>query len=70
MAKTAAAIRAAKAKAREMKEAAQEAMLRRNKIRAARIELERLKAIEQNKAAAAQRKAEETAMLLQQARKE
>jgi len=69
MAKTAASIRAAKAKAREFREAAQEAELRRNRIRAARIELTRLKEIEQNKAAAAQRKAEETAMLLQAARK-
>jgi len=68
MAKTAAAIRAAKAKAREANEAAQEAELRRNRIRAARIELTRLKEIEQNKAAAAQKKAEETAQLLQQAR--
>jgi hypothetical protein len=70
MAKTAASIRAAKAKAREFKEAAQEAELRRNRIRAARIELTRLKEIEQNKAAAAQRRAEEAAMLLQAARKE
>jgi len=70
MAKTAASIRAAKAKAREFREAAQQAELRRNRIRAARIELTRLKEIEQNRAAAAQRKAEETAMLLQQARKE
>jgi len=69
MAKTAASIRAAKAKAREFREAAQEAELRRNRISAARIELTRLKEIEQNKAAAAQRKAEETAMLLQAARK-
>jgi len=48
MAKTAASIRAAKAKAREYKEAAQQAELRRNRIRAARIELTRLKEIEQN----------------------
>jgi len=68
MAKTAAAIRAAKAKAREANEAAQAAELRRNRIRSARIELTRLKEIEQNKAAAAQKKAEETAQLLQQAR--
>jgi len=60
MAKTAAAIRVAKQKAREAKEATQAAELRRNRIRAARIELTRLKEIEQNKAAAAQRKAEET----------
>jgi len=53
MAKTAASIRAAKAKAREFKEAAQQAELRRNRIRAARIELTRLKEIEQNRAAAA-----------------
>ena len=53
MAKTAAAIRAAKAKAREANEAAQAAELRRNGIRSARIELTRLKEIEQNKAAAA-----------------
>jgi hypothetical protein len=38
-AKTAASIRAAKAKAREFREAAQQAELRRNRIRAARIEL-------------------------------
>jgi len=57
MAKTAAAIRAAKAKAREANEAAQAATLRRNRIRSARIELDRLKEIEQNKAAAAQKKA-------------
>lgn len=61
MAKTAAAIRAAKAKAREANEAAQAAELRRNRIRSARIELTRLKEIEQNKAAAAQKKAQETA---------
>jgi len=48
MAKTAASIRAAKAKAREYKEIAQQAELRRNRIRAARIELTRLKEIEQN----------------------
>jgi len=70
MAKTAAAIRFAKLKAEEATEAAEAAMLRRNRIRAARIELTRLKEIEQNKAAAAQKKAEETAQLLQQARKE
>lgn len=46
MAKTAAAIRAAKAKAREFREAAQEAELKRNRIRAARIELQRLREIE------------------------
>lgn len=55
MAKTAASIREAKRKAREARDAAQEAELRRNRIRAARIELQRLKEIEQNKAAAAQR---------------
>jgi len=65
MAKSAAAIRAAKARAREFEEAAQEAVLKRNRIRAARIELTRLKDIEQNKAAAAQRAAEEAAQLLQ-----
>ena len=63
MAKSAAAIRAAKARAREFEEAAQEAVLKRNRIRAARIELTRLKDIEQNKAAAAQRAAEEAAQL-------
>jgi len=46
MAKTAAAIRAAKQKAREFKEATQQAELRRNRIRAARLELTRLKEIQ------------------------
>jgi len=65
MAKTAAAIRAAKTRAKEFEEAAQQAELKRNRIRAARIELTRLKEIEQNKAAAAQKAAEEAAQLLQ-----
>ena len=45
MAKTARAIRAAKLKAKELREEAAQAELKRNRIRAARIELEKLKQI-------------------------